>query len=204
MLDYSVSYFLGDYWSNTPLYAEKLIPLLDYTLSNNFAEDSKMSSAFYELINKYQNTADLPIENIKEYIKENGYEYILNLLNPNEEDLKILVYLIVLIHQLKGSEVGIKTVLSLFQLNAVPEDTQIIQWYQTLPVAEENTFSIDSKVDISKAGDNFYSNFSNFIKNYVYPELLQLKIRYALQGGIIQIPYITTKVTYTANAVMST
>ena len=65
MLDYSVSHYLGSYWKDTPLYAEKLVPLLDYVLSNNYVFNEKMSQAFYELTDKYQNTAELPLENMK-------------------------------------------------------------------------------------------------------------------------------------------
>ena len=196
MLDYSTSYFLSDYWANVPLYAEKIIPLLDYILSNNFSETEKLAGAFYELIDKYQNTAELPIENIKEYIKENGYGYILDLLNDSNGDLKILVYLLVLIHQLKGSKKGIQTVLSLFQLDAEPSDTQITEWYETLPVGVENTFTISSKVDVSKAGNKFFQNFAKFIKSYVYPELIELRVRYATKGQQTFLPYIQYRVKY--------
>ena len=114
MLGYSVSYFLSQYWRNVPLYAEKLIPLLDTCLSNNFVYSDKVSGAFYELINKYQNTAELPLENLKEFIRENGYGYILDLMIQDEDNIKMLWYLLVLIHQLKGSREGLELVLSLF------------------------------------------------------------------------------------------
>jgi len=203
MLGYSVSKYLGK-WSNTPLYGEKLIPLLDYMLNNDNVDSSKMSSAFYELTDKYQNTSELPLENIKEYIRENGYQYILDLLNPLEVDIKVVVYLLVLLHQLKGSEEGIKTVLNLFQLGSTPQDTQITQWYNTLPVGEENTFTIDSKVDASKAGENFFTNFSNFITNYVYPELTEFKIRYNVNAKLTQIPYTRLNIHYRSVGIMDT
>lgn len=198
MLGYSVSYFLGEYWSQQPLYAEKLIPLLDYILNNSFTDNDKMSSAFYELINKYQNTADLPVESIKEYVKENGYGYILDLLNPSDEGLKIIVYLLVLIHQLKGREIGIETVLSIFQLEISPTDTEIIQWFENTPVAEENTFKVDSKIDVSKVNENFFINFNNFIKNYVYPELKEFKVRYNLNAEMVYLPYSTSRIVYSS------
>lgn len=207
MLDYSISYFLPEQWAQEPLYAEKLIPLIDYLLSNNFVNSDQMASAFYELSNKYQNTSDLPTPNIEEYIKENGYGYIIDLLEPTEVDLKIVVYLLPLIHILKGSETGIKIVLSLFKLidtTSTTDTTIITKWYNELPVGEENTFSIDSELDVSKVSNNFYVNFSNFIKHYVYPELVALKVRYSLKADKINIPYIITNVTYTVEAEMST
>lgn len=198
MLGYSVSYFLGDYWNKVPLYAEKLVPLLDYLLTNNNVNSDKLSKSFYALMNKYQNTADLPQEDLEEYVRENGYGYIFDLLNPNSDNLKIIVYLLVLIHQLKGNIEGIKLVLSLFQLETEPEDTEIIQWYEELPVAEENTFKINSKANIAEAGDNFFTNFSTFIKNYVYPELRELRIRYEVNAIKIYKPYTKIKIKYTS------
>jgi hypothetical protein len=202
VLGYSTSYFLGNKWSESPLYAEKIIPLLDTVLSNNYQYSDKMSSAFFELINKYQNTAELPTENIKEFIKENGQEYILNLLNPDDERIKILVYLMPLIRLFKGTKKGIQIVLSLFQLNEEPQDSVITDWYETLPVGVENTFSIDSGLDISGAGDNFFNNFSNFIKHYVYPELTLLKVRYSVNCNIVQEPYVTYNIHYSSNGTM--
>jgi len=196
MLNYSVSYFLPEFWSQAPLYAEKIIPLLDNMLSNNFNQNEKLSSAFYELINKYQNTADLPVENIKEYIKENGYSYITDLLE-SDANLKIVLYLLPLIHFLKGSEAGLKIVLSLFKLadsSDTIDDTIITQWYNALPVGEENTFSVDLPLDITKVSNKFYTNFSNFIKHYVYPELRELKVRYRLEATKVQMPYTSVKI----------
>jgi len=121
VLGHSVSYFLSQYWRNTPLYAEKLIPLLDTCLSNNFVYSDKVSGAFYELINKYQNTSELPLENLKEFIREQGYGYILDLMVQDEDSIKALWYVLVLVHQLKGSRDGLELVLSLFQENYEPD-----------------------------------------------------------------------------------
>jgi len=196
MLGHSASYYLSDYWSNTPLYQEKIIPLVDYILSNDNINKDKLAQAFFTLTDKYQSTAELPTEFLKEYIKENGYEYILNIINTTEDNLKIIIYLIVLIHQLKGSKEGLKLVFSLFQLDSEPLDTEIVQWWETFPVAEENTFKIDSQTDISNVGLTFFENFHKFITSYVYPELTLLKIRCRLNAEIVSIPYLQTKINY--------
>lgn len=202
ILGYSSSYFLGQNWGDTPLYQEKIIPMLDYFLSNNFVDSKKLSEAYDELINKYTNTADLPADNIREYIKENGYEYVLNLLNPNDTELKVVVYLLVLIHQLKGSKEGIKIVLSLFQSEFSPTDTVITEWFNTIPVGTENTFSIDTNVDIGKTGDEFFTNFKTFIQNYVYPELSALKVNYKLEADAVPEMYVQEVLNYTVTANM--
>lgn len=198
MLDYSVSHFLGDYWKSTPLYAEKIVPLLDYCLSNNYVFSEKMSQAFYIILDKYKNTSELPVEYLKEFIREYGYSYIADLFEDRPENLKIVIYFLALIHELKGTEAGVRLILNLFELDAEPSDTQIVQWYQELPVAEENTFTISTKLDVGKAGSSFFTNFSNFIRSYVYPELKALIVRYSMTAKRQQVPITMFKIDYTA------
>ncbi len=115
ILGYSASYFLPQYWAGTPFYGEKLIPLLDYILSTDYTKTDQLATAFYNIESKYKNTADLPIDQIEAIIDESGYTYIRNLLGQDEESLKLLVYLLVMIHQLKGSKRGVETVLNLLK-----------------------------------------------------------------------------------------
>lgn len=199
MLDRSVSYFLSNYWRNTPLYAEKIIPLLDTCLSNNYTLSDKVASAFYELTNKYQNTADLPVSVLKEFIKEQGYGYILELVIQDEQSVKALWYLLVLIHQLKGTKEGLLLVLSLFEDNFDPNKTSIKQWYETIPVGRENTFTLESTIDISKLGEGFFNKFQTFVSNYVYPEMLSLKVNHSVDGRITYRPYARVKINYNAD-----
>lgn len=194
MLDRSVSYFLSQYWRNTPLYAEKIIPLLDTCLSNNFVLSDKVADAFYELANKYQNTAELPLENLKEFIREQGYGYILDLVLQDEDTIKLLWYMLVLIHQLKGSKDGILLVLSLFEDDFDPTRTKITEWHEMNPVGRPHTFSLETAVDISKLGEGFFKKFEKFIANYVYPEMLALKINYSVDGRITYRPYAKVKI----------
>lgn len=199
MLDRSVSYFLSNYWRNTPLYAEKIIPLLDTCLSNNYTLSDKVASAFYELTNKYQNTADLPVSVLKEFIKEQGYGYILELVLQDEQSVKALWYLLVLIHQLKGTKEGLLLVLSLFEDNFDPRKTSIKQWYETIPVGRENTFTLESTIDISKLSEGFFNKFQTFVSNYVYPEMLSLKVNHSVDGRITYRPYARVKINYNAD-----
>ena len=118
ILGYSSSYFLPEYWANTPLYGEKIIPLIDYILSNDFTESDKLAGAFYDLANKYKNTPNLPLDKIEAIIEESGYGYIRDLLGRDEDSIRLLVSLLVLIHDLKGSGIGIEVVLNLLQGNA--------------------------------------------------------------------------------------
>lgn len=115
ILGYSSSYFLPEYWSGTPLYGEKIIPLIDYILSTDFVDSDKLAGAFYNITNKYKNPEDLPIEQIKDIIRESGYDYVLDLLGEDEESIRLLTYLLVLIHQFKGSKKGLELVLNMLK-----------------------------------------------------------------------------------------
>ena len=194
MLDRSVSYFLSQYWRNTPLYAEKIIPLLDTCLSSNFILSEKVADAFYELTNKYQNTAELPLEILKEFIREQGYGYILELVVQDENTVKLLWYMLVLIHQLKGSKEGLLLVLSLLDDEFDPTKTNITQWYETLPVGRPNTFTLETTIDVAKLGDGFFKRFETFLANYVYPEMLSMKVNYNVDGRITYRPWARYKV----------
>jgi hypothetical protein len=180
MLGYSVSYFLPEYWAEkSSLYSEKLIPVIDYLLNGDNVHSDKLSEAHYELIDKYQNTANLPSENIKEYIRENGYGYILDFFNPTTKDLERLVYLLVLVHQLKGGREGLELVLNILNI-----DIDIEEWWESTPVEEENTFTLIIKGGdiIEGATTETYQKFKDFIVNYVYPSA-KFKIRF--EGSLI-------------------
>ena len=138
ILGYSSAYFLPEYWANTPFYGEKLIPLLDYILSTDYTKTELLATAFYNMESKYKNTADLPIEQIEEIINESGYAYIRNLLGQDDESLRLLVYLLVMIHQLKGSKKGIETVLNLLKN---PENNATVKIIGDLTRTEANEIS---------------------------------------------------------------
>lgn len=377
ILGYSAAYFLPQYWVNTPLYGEKIIPLLDYILSTDYVHTEKLATAFYDIESKYKNTADLPMSKIEAIIEESGYGYIRKLLGDDKDSIKLLVYLLVMIHQLKGSKKGIEIVLSLlkasgnemelsfmgnpnvtamgevseftvndyvvysnfsvgtdpFEINfqiktgdsfgaeqciasaseygfylgintagqlvlsigqqiggirgwqeidggtrfvstkalerntnyyitfafsgstytvQVSEDSnnyfyyfllnsdvpidvnggnltlgvdnstpttrypfggtislapfavaskniKVTQWFEVFPVDEEDTFIVDAEVDVSLIGSDFFVNFANFVKRYVYPTLKVFRARLALKNKITFLPYVRQRVTYIAS-----
>jgi hypothetical protein len=161
ILGYSTAYFLPQYWVNTPLYGEKIIPLLDYVLSTDYEKTAYLASAFYNIESKYKNTADLPIGCIEAIIEECGYKYIRDLLGQDEDSLRVLVYLLVMIHQLKGSKRGIETVL---QMLKSPEDAltlSIVGNPYVSQINEVSEFTINDYVIYNNftASGNFSINF---------------------------------------------
>lgn len=118
ILGYSSSYFLPQYWAGTPLYGEKIIPLIDHLLSTDYVNSDKLAQAYFNITNKYKNTIDLPVDYIKEIICENGYEYILNMLGDDEDTIRLMAAVMVLIHEWKSSGLGIEIILNLLKRNA--------------------------------------------------------------------------------------
>lgn len=141
ILGYSASYFLPEYWSSTPLYGEKIIPLLDYILSTDYEESNKLAEAFYAIDGKYKNPADLSIGQIEDLIDESGYSYIKELLGDNEESIRLLVNLIVLIHQLKGTKLGIYVVLNLLRRDTSILTTQVVGNPVISPIKDVSGFT---------------------------------------------------------------
>lgn len=149
ILGYSTAYFLPQYWVNTPLYGEKVIPLLDYILSTDYANAEQLATAFYNIESKYTNSADLPVGVIEEIIDENGYGYIRNLLGDDEDSLKLLVYILVMVHQLKGSKKGIETVLNLLKSSGEPMDVTIVGSPDVTETRDVSGFTVSDFVTIS-------------------------------------------------------
>lgn len=162
ILGYSTAYFLPRYWVNTPLYGEKIIPLLDYILSTDYTHTDLLATAFYSIADKYKNTADLPIDRIEAIIEENGYGYIRNLLGDDENSLRLLVYILVMVHQLKGSKKGIETVLNLIRSTGDELELSVVGEPDVSPTKEVSDFSTSNFIVYSNLNlgiDPFEMNF---------------------------------------------
>lgn len=202
MLGHSVSYYLPKYWAQTPLYSEKIIPLLDNLLSVDSPIAEKLALAYYDIINKYVNTEDMTPDSIRAFVNEQGYGYILDLLSTSDSNLETLLFLLPLIHYLKDSKKGLETVFSLLQASGRTVNTKITQWYESNPVGEEDTFTVESDIDLATVNSNFFEKFDTFIRKYVYPTLTGLKVSYSVSGTHTLLPVITTKLIVNLNGIM--
>lgn len=194
MLGHSVSYYLPKFWATTPLYAEKIIPLLDHFLSVDSPIADKLALAYYDIWNKYTSPEDMTEESIKAYIRDHGYGYILDLLSLSSNSYQTLLYLLPLIHFLKGSREGLEVVFSLLQVSTQEAKTKITAWYESDPVMEEDTFEIVSEIDLATIDASFFEKFDTFIQKYVYPSLTSLNVSYSVSGGFTLLPVLMTKI----------
>ena len=202
MLGHSVSYYLPREWAKTPLYAEKIIPLLDHMLSVDSPYADKLAYAYYDIWNKYTAPEEMTEESIRAYIRDHGYGYILDLLSLSSENLQNLLFLLPLIHYMKDSKIGLETVFSLMQSTDTTIGTNITAWHETNPVGPEDTFTIESDINLATVDASFFEKFDTFITKYIYPTLTGLTVSYSLSGVQTLLPVVTTMVTVNLNGAM--
>lgn len=189
MLRHSVSYYLPSFWATTPLYSEKIIPLLDTYLSVASPQADKLALAYYDIWNKYSKPEEMTDESIKAFIKDLGYGYILKLMNNSSENIRALLLLLPVIAYLKESKLGLEIVLSLLQHDT--DNIKITEWWEHEIPAEEDTFDMDVDLDIQSLSNTFLADFDVFLKKYIHPTLRSLKTSYNIQGEFTLIPVMT-------------
>jgi hypothetical protein len=189
VLGHSVSYYLPSFWATTPLYAEKIIPLLDTYLSVGSPYANKLALAYYDIWNKYTKPEDMTAESIKAYIRDHGYGYIVDLVSDSYDNLQHILMLLPIIAYLKDSKEGLQVVLSLLQQDDT--DVKITEWWQTDPVGDEDTFDIDCKVNLNNVSSTFLEDFDVFIQKYVHPTLKSLMVSYSVAGEYTLLPVVT-------------
>lgn len=192
MLGHSAAYYLPAYWATAPFYSEKIIPLLDHLLSVESPAADKLALAYYDIWNKYVAPEEMTPDAIREYVKDHGYGYILDLLATSNETLQNLLFLLPLIAYLKGSRRGLETVFSLLQAGGRQAETSISVWHELDPMGEEDTFSIESNIDLASVDTSFFEKFDTFIQKYVYPTLIGLSVSYSVSGSFTVLPIIMT------------
>lgn len=202
MLGHSVSYYLPKYWAQAPLYSEKIIPLLDHLLSVESPYADKLALAYFDIWNKYTSPEDMTSESIKSLIRELGYGYILDLLSTSDDNLEKILFLLPLIHYLKDTKKGLEVVFSLLQADDKPVNTKITVWHEANPVLEEDTFSVESDINLASVDANFFEKFDTFIRKYVYPSLTGLKVSYSVSGAHTLLPVVKTKIIANLNGKM--
>lgn len=195
MLGHSVSYYLPQTWSQTPLYAEKIIPLLDHMLTVGSPEADKLALAYFDILNKYTNPEDMTDDSIKEYIKDHGYGYILDLLSETSDNLSALLFLLPIIHILKSTQAGLEAVLSLLQSSDKNNTMSVVPWFKADPMGPEDTFTIETDINLSTINPSFFDKFDIFVKKYVFPTLIGMSVSYSVSGGMTLLPVVQTSIT---------
>ena len=103
---------------------------------------------------------------------------------------------------MKDSKIGLETVFSLMQSTDTTIGTNITVWHETNPVGPEDTFTIESDINLATVDASFFEKFDTFITKYVYPTLTGLTVSYSLSGVQTLLPVVTTMVTVNLNGAM--
>ena len=71
-------------------------------------------------------------------------------------------------------------------------------------MGEENTFELESELDVGLVSATFFTQFARFVEKYVYPTLKAFKAKLTMKGKITFLPYTRQRVTYIASNVGET
>ena len=158
------------------VYYRKICSLIDCLLSENSEYFRSELSALGAAINKYRDFRNLDYLTTHQVVKEFGFQYIVDILELPDSQLKDLVAFISLINMMKGTKMGLELVLSLLRL-----DYHIIEWFEDRELLPyKNTYALNLTLTDLGVSKSFMDNFYRFSREYVYPLLtnLTLHLRY--------------------------
>lgn len=157
---------------------DELFTIVSETIDYLIQSSSNAPETFEKIINhvenKYVDSLKIVDQDVtEELIKEDGYQYLLDVdVDFSTDDKIILFNYLKLIHFLKGSRLGLELVLRLLNY-----DARIMEWWEQNPKAPENTFDIYIELfDQSTLSKGDLKSIRDFTRNYVYPLL-----RYVIQ-----------------------
>lgn len=160
-------------------YYVKICSLIDSLISQNSKYFAYEEVQFMDAMNKYSDREHLSQPAVVQIIKEFGYQYILNILELPESRMKNLIAYLALINMLKGSKTGLELVLSLLGF-----DFKLLEWFED-PIAlpERNTYALELTFVDMGFGPNFFRDFREFSREYVYPLLAKIVVYFKLTYG---------------------
>ena len=144
-----------------------------------------------DVINKYVDISTLSDRALKAIISENGYSYIVDVLNFTTEQLRGFVYFLPLIAALKGTLPGLELILSIFCKNV-----KIIEgWTTTNPELPMYTMEIDLEIVNTGMMADTPEMITEFCAEYVYPLLKNLLITVSFIDGFTNKIFVTVDMT---------
>lgn len=121
-------------------------------------------------VEKWYDFQVLPEDLLLEIVKEFGYDYITDVLDLEESQLRQLVQLISLIHFMKGHRDGLILVLDLLGFVG----SVVTEWWEKAPQGTPTTFDMELNLNTSTIDSAAVPRLLNFIESYVYPVLEEL------------------------------
>lgn len=150
---------------NDALYAE-FYRLLDYLLESN-------TPVLNDFTQKFKNRENIQIEALESFIGEQGYDYIVSVLDLTKDQLETLSNYLNLIHFLKGTRKGLELVLKLLGIV-----TEITEWWEEEPKGEPHTFSLDINFNLGNVKTDTVERLTSFVGHYVFPKLKSIVVNF--------------------------
>lgn len=160
-------------------YFQKICSLIDSLVSENSEYFTYEKKALNAVINKYRDFEQLDQSSIHQVVAEFGFQYIIDIFELPDSQLKDLTAYLALINMLKGSKPGLELVLSLLGM-----EYKIKEWFEdpaTLP--EKNTYALELWLYNVGLSSKFYKRFYRFSREYVYPLLAKFLVYIRLDYG---------------------
>lgn len=127
-----------------------------------------------DIKNKYRNILTLNNDVVREIFKEFGYDYINEVMELSEDEIRAFLGYLAIIHLLKGHKRGLELVLQLIGIQ-----TELVEWWEEDPPAEPASFKANFFIlDMSNVLPLTIDKLKEFIKNYVYPTLRSFQLVY--------------------------
>jgi hypothetical protein len=140
--------------------------IVDYLLTNKilYLDDT---------IYKFKDRSRIQVDALQAFVTEQGYKYIVEVLNLTKDQLETLTEYLNLIHFLKGTRYGLELVLSLLGIIA-----EIKEWWEEETPTEAHTFTLDLDFNLGNIKRDSVARIASFCSHYVFPKLREIIINY--------------------------
>ena len=170
--------------------------------------DQRVDYVVNEILNKYKDPTELSLNELTHIFSEQGYEYLLEVLNLSEEEklsqYQTMVSFIPLIHALKGHRRGVELIMDLITQGSLSEYS-IMEWWEDtvsnpLPAKGTAVVTLDF-ADPSLVGFDTLDRLKAFFLSYVYA---QVTLRVSSGGVASSRAYIHTETRQTHDSTTAT
>ena len=145
---------------NKALY-KKFAEMLDFQIE-------VLDDEFKDIKFKFRDSEQLSDETVLEIVKEQGFEYIADIVSTLQNiQTNNLLNFVSLLHLLKGHRDGLELVLTLLGF-----EFEIREWWEQDPQGDPHTFDMDIFLNLSQVSNVFLTlnRIRTFVENYVYPK----------------------------------
>jgi len=123
---------------------------------------------------KHSDWTKVSLDALQAYVYENGYEYIIDILSLDKDQLEAIINYLQLIHFLKGTKQGLELVFNLLDMSY-----EIVEWWEKTPADEPMTWNLTVDLNLSNVKRDTIAKLVAFTRNYVYPKLKDFLIKYS-------------------------